>query len=83
MEIYISDSMLWSINDKLEKSLVKDVYFLPNVSLSNIAFLTVSVEKNSLFLGYQQQQHNIKTNNLFSPLPLKMLCNIAKHVHKK
>ena len=33
MEIYISDSMLCSINDKLEKSLVKDVYFLPDMFL--------------------------------------------------
>ena len=31
MEIYISDSMLCSINDKLEKILLKDVYFLPNM----------------------------------------------------
>ena len=31
MEMYISNSILCSINDKLEKILVKDVYFLPNM----------------------------------------------------
>ena len=31
MEVYISDSILSSINDKLEKILLKDVYFLPNM----------------------------------------------------
>ena len=31
IEIYISDSMLCSINDQLEKLLVKDVYFLLNM----------------------------------------------------
>ena len=31
MEMYISDSMLCNINDILEKILVKDVYFLPNM----------------------------------------------------
>ena len=31
MKMYISNGILCSINDKLEKFLVKDVYFLPNM----------------------------------------------------
>ena len=31
MEIYISDSILYSISDKLEKLLLKDIYFLLNM----------------------------------------------------
>ena len=42
--------MLCSINDKLEKYLVKDVYFLSNnVSLYYIAFSMVSVKRNVYF----------------------------------
>ena len=41
MEIYISDSMLCCINDKLEKYLVKGVYFfIEHVSLYYTAFST-------------------------------------------
>ena len=44
--IYISNSMFGSINEKLERFLVKDVY------LHYIPFSTVSVKKECLFLCY-------------------------------
>ena len=41
MEIYISSSMLCSINNKLERFLVKDVYFLLNMFCYYTAFSAV------------------------------------------
>ena len=60
MEIYISDSMLCSINGKLEKFLVKDVYFFAeHVSLYYIAFSMVNVKKECLFLCYFVVGNNV------------------------
>ena len=50
MEMYISDNIFWSINDKLETILVKDVYFFTErVSLFCIAFSTVNFKRNVCF----------------------------------
>ena len=47
----ISDNMLCSINDKLEKILVKDIHFFTeHVSLYYITFSTVSLKKECLIL---------------------------------
>ena len=45
METYISDSMLYSINDKLENILEKGV-FTEHVSLYCITFTTVKMKRN-------------------------------------
>ena len=56
----MSDCMLCSINDKFEKKIAKRyLFFTKHVSLYYIAFSTVSVKREGLFLYYVVVGNNV------------------------